>query len=328
MLRVAVTGGIGSGKSTVSARLAERGAVVVDSDRLAREVVAIGSPGLAAVIDRFGPTMQAADGSLNRAALAAVVFSDPEARRDLEAITHPRIRDRFAALAAAAPADAVVVNDIPLLTALPAVAGFQLVVGVGADVELRIRRLIGRGLSEVDARARIAAQIDDDARRPLTDVWMDNNGGVKTLRAAVDPLWDGRLRPFRDQLLRAAPAIRGRPVVVPPDPTWPATAARLMARIGFAVGTAAHGLEHIGPTAAPGIAAVDVLDLQMTVADPAAADAVAPALARAGFPRVTGPAGDTIHGPEQCVLHRNADPGRPVDLHVRVDGGSSRESGR
>ncbi|MEO5833747.1 MAG: dephospho-CoA kinase, partial [Nakamurella sp.] len=276
------------------------------------------SPGLAAVIDRFGPVMLTDDGSLNRAALAAVVFSDPDARRDLEAITHPRIRDRFDELAATAPADAVVVNDIPLLTALPAVAGFQLVVGVGADVDLRIRRLIGRGLAEADARARIAAQIDDDARRPLTDVWMDNNGGVEALRAAVDALWDARLRPFGDQLLRAVPATRGLPVVVPSDPTWPTTAARLLARIGFAAGTAVRGLEHIGPTAAPGIAAVDVLDLQMTVADPAAADAVAPALAHAGFPRVTGPAVDTIHGPARCVLHRNADPGRAVDLHVRV----------
>ena len=122
VLRVAVTGGIGSGKSTVSARLAERGAVVVDSDRLAREVVAVGTPGLAAVVERFGAAVLAADGSLNRPALAAIVFSDPAARRALEGITHPRVRARFDELAAAAPADAVVVNDIPLLVALPVAA--------------------------------------------------------------------------------------------------------------------------------------------------------------------------------------------------------------
>lgn len=326
MLRVAVTGGIGSGKSTVSARLAERGAVVVDSDRLAREVVAAGSPGLAAVVDRFGPTMLAADGSLNRPALAAVVFSDPAARRDLEAITHPRVRARFDELAAAAPADAVVVNDLPLLTALSVAATFHLVVGVGADAELRIQRLIGRGLAEADARARLAAQIDDAARRPLTDVWIDNGGTAAELSAQVDGLWEGRLVPFRDGLLRAERAARPGPELVPADPTWPATAARLLARIGRAVGAAARSLDHIGSTAVPGLPAKDVIDLQLGVDSLSGADAMLPALGGAGFVVVPGVTHDHPHpagtdpGPWPKLFVANVDPGRAVNLHVREVG--------
>jgi dephospho-CoA kinase len=114
VLRVGLTGGIGSGKSTVAARLVERGAVLVDSDRIAREVVAAGTPGLAAVVDAFGPAMLAADGSLDRPALAAVVFDDPVARKKLNGIVHPLVRRRSDELIAAAPADSIVVQDIPL----------------------------------------------------------------------------------------------------------------------------------------------------------------------------------------------------------------------
>ncbi len=327
MLRVAVTGGIGSGKSTVSARLAERGAVVVDSDGLAREVVAVGTPGLAAVAERFGPGVLAADGSLNRPALAAIVFSDPDARRALEGITHPRVRARFDVLAAAAPPDAVVVNDIPLLVAMPVAASFHLVIGVGADSELRVRRLIGRGLAETDARARIAAQIDDDARRPLTDEWLDNSGTTDGLRDLVDQLWDERLQPFEQFLSRGARAPRGGPVLRPPDPAWSVDAARLIARVGRAAGEHALRVDHIGSTAVPGSAARDVIDLQLVVADLAAADRVGPALAGAGFVPVPAAGDDRPHPADddparwRRTFHANADPGRAVDLNVRpVDG--------
>lgn len=326
MLRVAVTGGIGSGKSTVSGRLAERGAVVVDSDLLARDVVAVGSPGLAAVVDRFGSSVLAVDGSLNRPALASIVFGDPDARRALEGITHPRVRARFGELAAAAPPDAVVVNDIPLLVSLPVAAAFHLVVGVGADAELRVRRLIGRGLAEADARARIAAQIDDDARRPLTDIWLDNSGTADQLAGATDRLWDDRLVPFERLLLRGEQAPRGDAAPVPTDPAWPATAERLAARVRLAAPDAVR-IDHIGPKAVPGLPAPDVIDLQLVVADTDAADRVAPALGRAGFVLVADMRSDQPHpadddpGRWRKTFHANVDPGRAVNLHVRpVDG--------
>ncbi|WP_111765882.1 dephospho-CoA kinase [Nakamurella deserti] len=323
MLRVAVTGGIGSGKSTVSARLARQGAVVVDSDRLAREVVAVGSPGLAAVVQRFGPSMLTSDGALDRAALAAVVFSDPDARRALEGITHPRVRARFDELAAAAPVDAVVVNDIPLLVALPVAAGFHLVIGVGADAELRVRRLIARGLAEADARARIAAQIDDDTRRPLTDVWLDNDGAADDLADRVDRLWSERVQPFEELLLRGAAAPRDRPEPVAHDPRWTTDAVRLLARVGRAAGDDTVRLDHIGATAVPGLPADDVLELQLTVSDLAAAERVGPALTRAGFVAMPNRDTDTPHPADadparwRARWHANADPGRAVDLHVR-----------
>lgn len=206
MLIVAVTGGIGSGKSTVSARLAEHGAVLVDSDLSAREVVAPGSSGLAAVVERFGPGVLAVDGSLDRAALAGIVFTDPQARRDLEAITHPRVRELFDRAVAAAAPDAVVVNDIPLLVQVEVAARFHLVVGVGADVEVRVTRLIDRGLTEADARARIASQITDEQRRGLTDIWLDNNGSVDTLLAEVDRLWTERIAVMGQNLTAGRPA--------------------------------------------------------------------------------------------------------------------------
>ncbi|MEP6562818.1 MAG: dephospho-CoA kinase, partial [Nakamurella sp.] len=164
MITVAVTGGIGSGKSTVSSALAECGAVLIDSDQLAREVVAPGSPGLVAVAEAFGPQVIDADGGLDRAALAAVVFSDAAARGTLEGITHPLVRARFAQLREAAPPDAVIVNDIPILNTLAVAATFQLVIGVQADTEVRVGRLIQRGLAEADARARMAAQLSDSER--------------------------------------------------------------------------------------------------------------------------------------------------------------------
>src|SRR6478735_7487704 len=174
MIVLAVTGGIGSGKSTVSSALRDHGAVVADSDRLAREVVAPGSPGLAALEAAFGPPMLTGDGALDR---AAVVFADPAARRRLEQITHPLVRGRFEQIRRAAPDDAIVVNDIPLLTTLDVAATFHLVIGVRADAEVRVARLVGRGLTEADARARIAAQLTDEQRSPLCDVMLDNDGG-------------------------------------------------------------------------------------------------------------------------------------------------------
>jgi dephospho-CoA kinase len=196
MLFVGLTGGIGSGKSSVAARLAELGAVVIDSDRLAREVVEPGSDGHAEVVARFGAQILAADGSIDRAALAARVFNDAAARKTLETIIHPRVRARTAELAMAAPAGSVVVNDVPLLVEAGLAGAYQLVIVVLADEETRVRRLAAtRGMAEAEARARIAAQATDEQRRAVADVVIVNDGTLTQLRQAVDDLWTGKLLP-------------------------------------------------------------------------------------------------------------------------------------
>ena len=189
VLRIGLTGGIGSGKSTVSELLTERGAVLVDADRIAREVVEPGTPGLAAVVAAFGDGVVGPDGALDRPALAAIVFADPEARRRLDGIVHPLVRARAAELAAAAPPDAVVVHDVPLLVETGQAGHYDLVLVVEADPEIRVRRLVGRGMSEDDARARIAAQATDEQRRAVADVVLDNDGSPEDLAAQVETFW-------------------------------------------------------------------------------------------------------------------------------------------
>ncbi len=195
MLRIGLTGGIGSGKSTVAGLLAARGARIVDADRIAREVVEPGTPGLDAVVAAFGAGVLTPEGALDRPALAAVVFADPEARRRLDGIVHPLVRARAAELVAAAPLDAVVVQDVPLLVETGQGASYDLVLVVQADLATRVRRLVGRGLSEDDARARIAAQATDEQRRAVADVVLDNSGTVEELEAQVDRFWSERVAP-------------------------------------------------------------------------------------------------------------------------------------
>ncbi len=161
VLRVGLTGGIGSGKSSVSAMLAQHGAVVVDADLLAREVVAPGTPGLAEIVVAFGPDMLTDDGELDRAAMGRRVFGDDEARRRLEAIIHPRVRARAAQIEAAAAPEAVVVHDIPLLVETGQADGFDVVLVVDVSAEVQVDRLVEhRGMTADEARARIAAQAD------------------------------------------------------------------------------------------------------------------------------------------------------------------------
>ncbi|MDQ1738838.1 MAG: dephospho-CoA kinase [Pseudonocardiales bacterium] len=193
MLRIGLTGGIGSGKSTVAARLTELGAVVIDSDRLAREVVEVGSPGLARVVERFGADVLGPDGRLDRPGLGRLVFGDPGALADLNAIVHPLVRARSEALTAEADAAGAVavVHDIPLLVENKLAAGYDRVIVVEAPLELRLRRLAGRGLDEETARARIAAQASDEERRAVADIVLDNSGSVAELTTQVDAAWAG-----------------------------------------------------------------------------------------------------------------------------------------
>jgi dephospho-CoA kinase len=200
MLRIGLTGGIGAGKSTVSAALAAHGAVVVDADRIAREVVEPGTPGLDAVVAAFGPRVLTADGALDRPALAAVVFADPAARSRLDGIVHPLVRRRAAELELAArQADqsAVVVHDVPLLVETGQAASYDLVLVVEAPEAVRVPRLVARGLPEDDARARIAAQATDEQRRAVADVVLRNDGTPEQLRAQVDRFWAERVEPAR-----------------------------------------------------------------------------------------------------------------------------------
>jgi dephospho-CoA kinase len=189
VVKVGLTGGIGSGKSAAAAMLAALGAVVVDADALAREVVEPGTPGLAAVVKEFGAGVLAAGGGLDRAALADVVFSDAAALRRLEAIVHPLVAARTAELIAAAPEGSVVVYDTPLLVEGGQEGGYDLVVVVDATEQTRLARLAGRGLPPDQARSRMAAQATREQRLAVADVVLDNEGSLTDLSRAVDALW-------------------------------------------------------------------------------------------------------------------------------------------
>ena len=189
-MRVGLTGGIGAGKSVVSVLLAERGAVVIDYDLLAREVVEVGTPALAAIVERFGPSVLLTDGTLDRPRLGAIVFDDDDARRDLEAITHPAIGTLAWERDAAAPDGAVIVHDHPLLVETGLAELMDLVVVVDAPEEAQLDRLTRlRRMSEADARSRIAAQATRTDRIAAADVVIDNSGSVEDLVPQVDALW-------------------------------------------------------------------------------------------------------------------------------------------
>ncbi|UQX87120.1 dephospho-CoA kinase [Jatrophihabitans telluris] len=189
MRRIALTGGIGSGKSTVADLLARRGAIVIDADQIAREVVAVGTPGLTAVINRFGRDLLAADGSLDRPALARLVFADRAALADLNAIVHPLVGARSAELMARVPDGGVAVYDVPLLVENGTVSGWDEVVVVQAPMALRLSRLRGRGLPEDEARNRMARQAGDEQRRQAATILVDNDGTLEELAARVDAAW-------------------------------------------------------------------------------------------------------------------------------------------
>ena len=198
MYLIGLTGGIASGKTVVARRLEELGATRVDADQLARDVVAAGTPGLAAIIERFGVGVIATDGTLDRAALGAVIFQDPDARLELNAITHPAIRELssrlFAELADRDP-DAVVVYDVPLLAEAmrdPGYHRFDLVVVVDASTETRVGRLVElRGLSREEALHRLNSQATDSERLAIADVVIDSNGTLEETIEQADALWAG-----------------------------------------------------------------------------------------------------------------------------------------
>lgn len=207
MLSLGLTGGIAAGKSLLTNRFRELGAVVIDADQLARDVVAPGTPGLDAVLATFGDRILSPDGSLNRPKLGSVVFADPAARESLNAIVHPRVRAAANALKADAGARAIVVQDIPLLVESGQAAGFHLVVVVQAPREERIARMVrDRGMSREDALARMAAQASDGQRTAAADVLILNDGSPDAAVAQLDRLWQERLLPFAANLTAERPA--------------------------------------------------------------------------------------------------------------------------
>ena len=193
MLRVGLTGGIGSGKSEVSRRLASYGAVLIDADAIAREVVEPGTPGLAAVVAEFGPDVQAADGSLDREAVARLVFADAGMRAKLNAIVHPLVGERMGELERAAPAGAIVVYDVPLIAENGLAGGFDLVVVVDAPEHTQLDRLVRlRGMTKEQAVARLAAQASRDQRLAIVgeqDIVIDNSGSLAELDRQAGDLW-------------------------------------------------------------------------------------------------------------------------------------------
>lgn len=324
MLRMGLTGGIGSGKSTVSRRLDELGAVIVDADAIAREVVEPGEPALEQIRERFGAEVFAADGSLDRPALGRVVFGDPDALAALEGITHPaiwtRTAERFAeAEAAGAP---VGVHDMPLLVEKEMAGEYHLVAVVDTDEEVRVQRLVdSRGMPEDEARSRIAAQATDAQRRAVADVLLDNNGSPEALVAAVDRLWHERLVPFAENLAAGRAAVAPQELVLcEADPAWAGRAQRELSRLRNRLGRLAITLDHIGSTAVP-MYAKPIIDLQVGVAslDDADAPDFLSAMTDGGWPRREDIRSDAAKDGEPWPkrYHRGSDPAVPVHIHVR-----------
>jgi dephospho-CoA kinase len=206
LLLVGLTGGIGAGKSTVAELLAARGAVIIDADQVARAVVEPGQPALQKLVERFGESILDPDGRLERGALAKLVFGDDDARRDLEAITHPAINDEFSRRVVEAPSDAIVVLDVPLLAESEQARKrpYQTVIVVEAPRDVRLKRLEARGVDRADAEARMAAQAGDEERRKIATNVVDNAGDRADLDRQIDEVWTDLQRRHREEQDRAS----------------------------------------------------------------------------------------------------------------------------
>lgn len=301
------------------------GAIIIDADQIAREVVAPGTAGLGRLVEAFGRDILLDDGSLNRPALAAKAFKDDESRLTLNSIVHPLVGQRTAELTDAAAPDAILVHDIPLLIENSIGPTCNLVMVVHADVEQRVDRLTGlRGMPEEDVRARIAAQATDAQRRAAADIWLDNTGEPQALEEQVRRVWEERLIPF-ERNLRERRAVSAPDELCQPDPDWRAAGERLVKRLQFLAGELAKRVDHIGSTSVPGLVAKDCIDVQITVASMEAADELVPKLEAGGFPQLSDvmtdrPLADTGLSQWEKRLHGSADPGRPAMVHVRADG--------
>jgi len=297
VIRLGLTGGIGAGKSTVAKTFVERGAYIIDADKIAREVVEPGTEGLEKLVEAFGSDILSADGSLDRPALAAKAFVDEESRKKLNAITHPLIGARTQELLEAAPEDAVVVQDIPLLVENHTAPFFHLVVIVHADEDVRLHRLTTmRGVDEADARARIAAQATEEQRRAVADVWLDNSGTPEELAAAAAEVWDRRLVPFEANV-RARRAAEPDPELIALEPNPDGPSARVVNRLWAIAGERAAAVEVVD---------AEKVQLRIVARDGAAAEQLTGLLAVGGF------------APAEPGVYRSCDPGRPATVVVET----------
>lgn len=323
MIRIGLTGGIGAGKSTVSAAFSECGGIIVDGDVIAREVVEPGTEGLASLVDAFGDDILHPDGALNRPALAAKAFVDDEKRQMLNGIVHPLVARRREEIIAAVSGDSVVVEDIPLLVETGLAPMFPLVVVVHTDEETRVERLIKRGMDEADARVRIAAQASETQRRAIADVLLDNSGSQGELVERARDIWYQRVLPLAHNI-RTRETARIPPKLVPYDPAWPDDARRIINRLTMACGHKALRVDHIGSTAVEGMDGKDVIDIQVTVESLDVADELVDALTEVGYPRLEHITSDVPHDGDPSKwrkrIHAAADPGRPANVHIRVSG--------
>lgn len=319
MLKIGLTGGIGAGKSTVSEILAACGAVIIDADKIAREVVAPGEPLLDELVQRFGKEVIAADGGLDRAQLAAAAFADEESTAALNALMHPAIRNRTDEHLTRHSDAEVVVHDVPLLVENAMAPAYHLNLLVDVPADLRLERLMStRGMARDDAESRIARQASDEERYAVADVIIDNSGAVDATQERVARLVDDRILPFAANLAARVQAARGPVELVDPaDRDWSLQAQRIIAKLHHGLGEQFR-IDHIGSTAVPGLAAQDVIDLQLLVPDlDAARGELSERLADLGYPGVDGTdrLGDSELEPKR--LHANTDPGRAVNLNVR-----------
>ena len=297
MIRLGLTGGIGAGKSTVAKTFVERGAYIIDADKIAREVVEPGTEGLEKLVEAFGSDILSADGSLDRPALAAKAFVDEESRKKLNAITHPLIGARTQELLEAAPEDAIVVQDIPLLVENHTAPFFHLVVIVHADEDVRLHRLTTmRGVDEADARTRIAAQATEEQRRAVADVWLDNSGTPEELAAAAAEVWDRRLVPFEANV-RARRAAEPDPELIALEPNPDGPSARVVNRLWAIAGERAAAVEVVD---------AEKVQLRIVARDGAAAERLTDLLAVGGF------------APAEPGVYRSCDPGRPATVVVET----------
>ena len=199
MLKVALTGGIGSGKSAVAEMLEECGAIVLDSDQLARDVIERGTPGFEAVLAAFGDAILT-DGEIDRAKLASIVFQDEAKRKELESIIHPLVRDAAESVMRKAPSDSVVINQIPLLVETNGAKRFDYVIAVSASEKTRRSRLLDRGLKDYEITKRMQAQVDDASRESIAHTILKNEGSLDELQRQVEELWRSTLKPMAQGL--------------------------------------------------------------------------------------------------------------------------------
>ncbi|MBM6592073.1 dephospho-CoA kinase [Brevibacterium sp. RIT 803] len=319
MLKIGLTGGIGAGKSTVSEILAAHGAVIIDADKIAREVVAPGEPLLEELAKRFGEDV-ITGGGLDRGQLAAAAFVDEESTDALNALMHPAIRDRTLEHFARHSDAEVVVHDVPLLVENAMAPAYHLNLLVDVPSDLRLQRLMSaRGMDRADAQSRIARQADDEERYAVCDVIIDNAGSVNQTQERVARLLDDRILPFAANLEAQRRAARGPVELVDPtDQDWQMQAQRIIAKLHHGIGSRLR-IDHIGSTAVPGLAAKDVIDLQLLVPDLDTARGLSDTLADLGYPG--DDAVDNLgQGQfESKRFHANTDPGRAVNLHVRTE---------